>query len=157
MRNNVVIITGPGIYGDLDLLGDRVPDAPCVAHHKIAALQQSHDVTVITTCRDNLHEMADIRSVIHLIGADAAAVALARDVLDAAQVVTLLGAQSTDEPLRSLMDHVPATSRLYVCAFNPGEGRLPRLQNLLQAHCAYCRDLPNSSIDCMLDDFDRFQ
>lgn len=157
MRNNVVIITGPGIYGDLDLLGNTVPDAPCGAHIKIAALQQSHDVTVITTCRDNLHEAAGIRSVIHLGGADAGALASARDALDAAQVVTLLGCQCTAEPLRSLMGHVLATSRLYVCAFNPGEGRLPRLQNLVQAYCAYCRDLPDSSIDCMLGDFDRFQ
>lgn len=158
MKQKIVMFTGNGIHGDLGIIEPCENTIPTVAHQKIAALQKEHEVAVITTCQDTLHEQAGIQKVIHLNDDSPTEEQNAEiiQLLQEADICTLLGCISTKPPIRPLLDAIRPEARLYLCYFNEGEGKMPNRKNLVKAFCASCRSLPDESIDLMINDFKRF-
>jgi len=159
MKKKMVIFTGQGIHGDLEILTTAQMTGPNAAHHKIAALQNDYDVTVLTTCEDDAHEQAGINKVVHIGNEELPEERLneLKRIIRLADVCLFLGCQKTRQPVRSLLISVPSECRMYVCFFNKGENKSPRLKNLTQAFCASCFAHPEESIDIVVNDMERFQ
>ncbi len=136
-RRRMAVITGLGIHNEANRFNMDTDNRlqPGNIHKKIAAFQHGNDMTVITTCRDRCHERAGSQQVIRLL-TDQPEQELIRQAIEAvrqADVIVLMGCQAVMEPVRSLMPYVRPTSRLYVCRYNDGEGRLPHMHNVVRA------------------------
>ena len=154
----MVIFTGQGVHGDLDVLTPEQMTKPNGAHHKMAELQGEYDVTVLTTCEDDAHEQAGINNVIHIGNVELLEERLEelKHIIRKADVCVFLGCQRTKQPIRSLLISVPPTSRMYICYFNEGENKGPRMKNLTEAFCASSFSHPEEGIDFVLKDIGRF-
>ena len=57
-KTNIKFITDPGTHTDLDHSLPYVSETPTEAHYLIANTELRHNVTVITTCEDTMHEQS---------------------------------------------------------------------------------------------------
>lgn len=150
-KRTMVVLTGMGIHGDEEkFIHDKsYPFVPGKAHQMIAAFEKDYKVTVITTCPDTCHEQAGSTSVIHLLDEAPPKELLGQAVetVRTADICILVGCRCTVQPLRNIMQYVKASSRLYLCYYNSGEGRMPRMHNLVRAFAVGTFSTPEEGIE----------
>lgn len=159
-KKRVAVLTGLGIHNELNRFNmvDQGLLQPGIVHQRIADLQQSYDVTVVTTCKDTCHEQAGQSAVVRLLSEqpEQQLVSLAAEAIRRADVTILVGCRSMLEPIRSLMQYVHPFSRLYVCRYNDGEGVLPRLHNVVRAFAYSTFEPLEEGILSVVDHLERF-
>lgn len=153
-RRSMVVVTGMGVHGDEDRFShdkDSVP-LPGKVHQLIADFEKEYKVTVITTCPDPCHEQAGSTTVLHLLNEEPVKemVAKAAEAVRTADVCILVGCRCTLEPIRNIMQYVKPASRLYLCYFNNGEGKMPRIHNLVSAFAVGTFAPPEDGIDTVI-------
>jgi hypothetical protein len=152
---NMAVITGIGIHGDEDLFIQNKDFAftPSKAHEMLVNFEKSFNVTIITTCQDQCHEQAGSASVIHLLSEEPekSLVRQAVETVRNADVIILLGCRATLQPLRNVLQYVRPSSRLYLCYYNDGEGKLPHLHNIVKAFAVSTFTTPEDGIDTVIN------
>jgi len=133
-KTNITFITGPGIHTDLNHSLPYVSETPTEAHRLITTAELRHNVTVITTCEDTMHEQAGSTHVVHITPeSDEKQLRHCCEILAASDVVVCQNCFRSQEPIRSILPGIRPDSRLYSGHFNDGENTLPRFPNLTAA------------------------
>ncbi|MBO5741378.1 MAG: hypothetical protein J6R54_05315, partial [Bacteroidaceae bacterium] len=98
---------------------------------------------------DTCHEQAGSISVIHLLDEAPPKELLGQcvETVRTADICMLVGCRCTVQPLRNIMQYVKASSRLYLCYYNSGEGRMPRMHNLVRAFAVGTFSTPEEGIE----------